>query len=331
MRLKTPSFWYQKKGVCAWLLMLPSLIYGLGRKIDVKRSEKKRASIPIICIGNLTAGGTGKTPICIALLKLLADSAPCFISRGYGRKDKEVKLVDLSSDTHLSVGDEPLLLADHAPTIVGADRYESSKLASALGYKLIIMDDGLQNTKLDKDISFCVIDGASGFGNEMLMPAGPLRERIEDGLKRIDAFIITGEDQLNIKERLPKDKPIFIASLDVSPNFKYDKQSTYIGFCGIGRPGKFEDSLINAGLKLDAFYSYADHHVFTQAELDELLRKAEKINARLITTAKDVKRIPLNFIKDNDIDILPVELNWEDESALKSFLEEKLKKAKAVR
>jgi len=285
-----------------------------------------KAGMPVICIGNLVAGGSGKTPVSLAIMQLVKDNMlaehPCFLSRGYGGKAKGYFLVNRESHTADDTGDEPLLLAEKAPVIIAPDRRDGARYAESNNFDLVVMDDGLQNPGLYKDIRFVVIDGATGFGNGKCLPAGPLREPLAAGLRNADAFIVIGKDCCQIQSTLPKGKPIFFAHLNVPESWISDKKIPYIAFCGLAHPDKFQTTLVEAGLNIVGWIPYPDHYRFTARDLQCMSEKAKRSDARLITTEKDAVRIPQEFRRAIPLDILPVEIQWEDGQALVSFLKD---------
>lgn len=329
MRLKTPKFWYEPASAKAHVLTPFSFLYGAGHKIHQSAIRPYKSQIPVLCIGNLVTGGSGKTPTAMAILQLIRDhklaNRPCFLTRGYGGKTKGHILVNMDSHTATDVGDEPLLLAKKAPTIIAADRKDGARYAEGNGYDLIIMDDGLQNPGLQKDLCFVVIDGITGFGNNKMIPAGPLREPLTKGLQKADAFIIIGDDNTETQKLLPKETPVFKARMAVPESWISNEKTEYIAFCGIANPEKFKKTLEETRLNILSWHTYADHYNFTTNELHNLSEEAKAKNARLITTAKDAVRIPSAFARELPLDILPIEIKWEDEEAVASFLEQKIK------
>lgn len=324
MSFKTPKFWYEDKSLSATILSPISAIYGLLSGKRMRKRAEYASTAKVICIGNLTAGGSGKTPTAIALKQLLGRSDSVYLSRGYGGQVKGPELVSMEHKAN-DVGDEPLLLAQKAPTIVSQDRIAGAKLAEAHQAKVIIMDDGLQNPKLFKDIRICVIDGPRGFGNMQCMPSGPLRQPLVMGLMEVDAFIIIGEMHKLQSKLLPKNIPVFNADIipDIAALPKDYKDATYIAFSGIAHPAKFEKSIEDIGIKLQTSKHFADHHEYTVKELKALYTYAKDNNCRLITTEKDMMRIGdgpwLEYI-----DVLPITLKFKTEQKLKTFLEDNL-------
>lgn len=330
---RTPQFWYNNTGIMAKILppvLAPlSFLYQLGHKVHQSWQTPKSVNIPVICIGNLTAGGAGKTPTSIALLKLLKEKKhirlPMFLTRGYGGSLTEPECVDTSGSARIW-GDEPLLLAQHTTTIVARNRYEGAKLAQKEHADLIIMDDGLQNNSLKKDISFVVINGQSGFGNFKTIPSGPLREPLSTGIDKADAFIFMGEDKRNTQDLLPNDKPVFNGTITVPENGAPDKNKKYIGFSGIAHPEKFKQTLLNHSFEIVDFIPFSDHHTFSEKDMKKLLTLAKQKNATLITTEKDYVRLSDITIKEQ-IKTLPIQLSFSknEKEKIINFIEKKIK------
>ncbi len=327
MPFKTPSFWYDETqdSLKAKLLRPFGTLYGAlnGARMR-KRASYASSAAKVICIGNLTAGGGGKTPTAIAIGNLLGRDHSVYLTRGYGRSSNTADVVS-TEHSAADAGDEALLLARHRPTIISADRVAGAKMAESHGAKLIIMDDGLQNPSLYKDLRLCVIDGPRGFGNLRCIPAGPLRQPLEIGLTQVDAFIVIGAPRDNIARLLPKGLPRFNARLVPQINALPENYKTipYTAFCGIAQPEKFKESLTVIGIKSLSLDAFADHHSFTTTELNALMQKAKAQGGRLITTEKDFVRIPDGPWKDM-LDVLPVILDFEDPIAVKTFIEQHL-------
>lgn len=305
MPLKTPTFWYPKTSETPLLasLMAPaSWLYSVGHSIHQSMGHHEKVDIPIICVGNLTAGGSGKTPTCIALMELVKEKIlaqkPAFITRGYG-------------------GDEEQILQKHAPVLINANRVVGARKALAENKDLLIMDDGLHNPTLHKDIKLVVIDGEIGFGNKKLLPAGPLRTPLSKGLKLADGFVFIGEDKHNTKALLPVDKPVFEATLE--PSYMPDKDARYVAFAGIAYPEKFFNFL-RGKMDLDILQtiSFADHHPYSAVDMKMLHQKAEVLGATLITTEKDYVKLPAE--DQMTIRYLPVSLAWKDPDTLSAFI-----------
>jgi len=333
MPLKTPDFWYRSKGsspsVIEYLMAPISLLYQYGHRINLRTTQSNSVDIPVICIGNVTVGGSGKTPVSIAINTIIKErnlfDAPFFLTRGYGGTEPGPRRIEVHEDAK-TVGDEPLLLASHSNTIVSVNRYRGSQLVQELGGDCIIMDDGLQNQSLSKSVSFIVINGKMGLGNEKTIPAGPLREPIDTAILRCDAIIMIGQDERDIKDKIPEHIPMFRAEIKPSQGVQPDKGQNYIAFSGIAYPQKFFDTLEKSGYNVIESKSFSDHHAFTDHEIETLKTLANDRSAQLITTEKDYVRLPQNV--QQDIKTLPVTLVWDNEEEIYQFLSDKLKEFK---
>lgn len=314
-----PDFW-QKDGLVARLLTPASWAWQAGGCWREATTTAWHPGCPVFCVGNFTVGGAGKTPTALALYDILAELGvtPHFLSRGYGGRLAGPHRVDLQSDAASDVGDEPLLLARRGTAWISRDRADGARQAKAAGAQAIIMDDGLQNPSLIKDFSLAVIDGANGIGNGRVMPAGPLREPLSRGISRIKAAIIIGKDETDIRSKLPKDLPVFTARITVkNANDVAGKKA--IAFAGIGRPAKFYHSLAQCGATIVAKRDFADHHAYDEAEIADLWRLAEKENAVLVTTEKDLVRLPSRL--QNGITTLQIGLIFDDRDGIKQLVE----------
>jgi len=321
--VKTPRFWAED-GFLARLLTPFSLPYWAAAAARHCFSSPQDAGIPVICIGNLVAGGAGKTPVALSLGARLSavGYAIAFLTRGHG--GSLTGPVRVQPNTHQAdeVGDEALLLAETAPTWVARDRVAGAAAAREAGAELIIMDDGFQNPSLGKTLSLVVIDGGFGFGNRRLHPAGPLREPVESGLRRADATVLIGEDRKHIAATLPPDLPVLRADV-VAEIGKHLKPGDRVhGFAGIGRPKKFHESLKGLDLDVTGFQAFADHHAFSTTEMDNLLAAESNTGAQLVTTAKDHVRLPKSF-KDK-VERVDISLAWHDDAALTALLDKRL-------
>lgn len=290
MTFKTPAFWYQpwdKLPPLVHTLAPIGNLYGYAGRLRARFTKPYKARIPVICIGNIVAGGSGKTPTALALMGLIKERGlaknPCFLTRGYGGRLEGPVFV--SQQKYEEVGDESLLLARVAPVIVAKDRQKGAWLAETSGHDLIVMDDGFQNPSLHKDFNFVVVDGRTGFGNGYLIPFGPLREKIADGLARATAIIKIGGDT-----SLHTATPVINARIEVLSDLP--PGTKVFGFCGLGQPEKFRQSLIDAGLDVAGFKTFADHHPYMAAEIKTLHAEAFAHKAHLVTTEKDLCRLP---------------------------------------
>lgn len=322
MKHPTPDFWYEKSASLTSLALWPlGCIYHLAGKIRQYTTKPFRATVPVICVGNLTAGGAGKTPVALAVHDLLCKefSSPCFLTRGFGRTFKESLYLRSVTDrgaTYLFAGDEALLLLQKSPVVIIADRVAGAKQAIENSADLLIMDDGLQNPSLEKTLNLCVVDGRVGFGNQNVIPAGPLRMSLRSGFQDCDAIIILGDDLYGARDVVPDDIPVFQAylePLDARP----PQAKKYVGFAGIGLPDKFYRTLLDLEYDIPIFVPFADHHDYSSDDIERLEKIAQDHQAELITTEKDAVRI--DNLPDT-IHILKVQLCWEDEDAVRSFI-----------
>lgn len=327
MRLKAPSTWYNTDQKPPLYLSALVPFYRTGHFLHQTFGKAYKASKPVICVGNLVAGGSGKTPVVDYIARFLKDSFPahkhCILSRGYGGDKKGPAFVDRIHDSPDNVGDEPYMLALKHSVAIAANRRQGAELIEKHGYDTIIMDDGLQNPSLHKDVSFIVIDGQTGFGNGQVLPAGPLREPLQSGFKKADAFIVIGEDKTDLKAELPQGIPVFQAT--IMPQFTPDPHRKYVAFCGLGRPEKFQQTLTQLGTKTVMFKAYPDHFNYTDEDLSYLADTAKELDAMLLTTEKDAVKLPAGFIEEHEVDILPIAIKWEQEQELKNFLLARIK------
>jgi tetraacyldisaccharide 4'-kinase len=273
----------------------------------------------VVCIGNLVAGGAGKTPVVLSLAARLAarGRAVHSLSRGYGGSLAGPVRVDPALHDAAAVGDEPLLLAQAAPCWVARDRVLGAQAAIAAGASLLLLDDGLQNASLAKHLSLAVIDGGYGVGNGRVLPAGPLREPLAQGLSRADAVVLMGEDECGIGPALAG-KPLLRARL-VAENAAEFAGRAVVAFAGIARPAKFFATLEALGARLLSRRAFADHHRFSDGELRRLLDDAEAGRAIAVTTAKDAARLAPDWRAR--VRVLAVAVAWQDEAALDRLLE----------
>lgn len=311
MTVKTPPFWYQpSRSLTAHALRPVSWLYQIGHSVNKALQAKPYTStIPVICVGNAVAGGSGKTPSVIALVQLLKEQGFCktpyILSRGYGGEITNTTLVDTTKHSAKDVGDEPLLLNEYAPVIIGANRADSAKLAEKYGADLIIMDDGLFHHSLHKTITLLVVDRAVDFGNGLTIPAGPLREPLKNILPRVQGIICIGK-------AFHSDIPVVESSID--PSSDIDTTQKYIAFAGLGRPKKFKKTLEDNGAHIVGWHPFPDHHPYTDEEITALKKEASEKGAKLITTSKDFIKINSNL--NDDIEVLNIELNISDNAPL---------------
>ncbi|MGA8899435.1 tetraacyldisaccharide 4'-kinase, partial [Bradyrhizobium sp.] len=294
--MREPAFWYRPSSLISLLLSPLAAVYGAiaGRRLQRKGFD---AGIAVFCIGNYHVGGAGKTPTVLALVKLLRDlgEVPLVLSRGYGGQLRGPVMVDPGRHLAADVGDEPLMLAQTVPVVVARERIDGLALAKSQGATVIVMDDGFQNPAIAKDASLIVIDARRGIGNGCVFPAGPLRAPLRPQLDRTDALIVIGEGAAAdaVAERLAaQDKPVLTAQLradDVTVSLLAGKR--VLAFAGIGDPGRFFRTLRANGVEVVSERVFADHHPFTQSEIEELLAEAKRDALTVVTTEKDLARL----------------------------------------
>jgi tetraacyldisaccharide 4'-kinase len=294
--MREPSAWWRKPGDAASLLLPLSAVYDM---IAVRRMRRRgeRATVPVICVGNPTVGGAGKTPAAIAIARLLqaAGRKPAFLSRGYGGRHRGPISVDPGWDAQ-TVGDEPLLLSRVAPTVVARDRKAGADAAIAAGADVIVMDDGFQNPSLVKNFSILVVDGRRGTGNARVIPAGPLRANLPAQLDRAHALLVVGEGSEfaapAVDGAARRQLPVWRARLVPDPkSIAALAEQPLIAFAGIGDPDKFFATLDRAGLDVRGRVGFADHHRFTEQDAAELLGRADRDGLVPVTTEKDHVRL----------------------------------------
>ena len=317
--MKAPSFWHRPSGL-AHLLAPFGVMYAAGGRLRRRVTRPARVLIPIVCVGNLVAGGAGKTPVARALQVWFAGHGRRvhFLTRGYGGRATGPVLVEPKRHTAAEVGDEPLLLAESAPTWVARDRAGGAEAAAMAGADVVVMDDGFQNPTLYKDLSLVVIDGEYGFGNGLVIPAGPLREPVADGLKRADAVVLVGPDGAGVEAGLPSDLAVLHAELRPVEDDHPLTRHAVVAFAGIGRPEKFFSMLRTMGCRIISTHAYPDHYPYREDEIGRIIEEARHANAVPVTTAKDAARLPSGF--GSAIEVLDVRLEWRDEAALERVL-----------
>ncbi|MFT5486466.1 MAG: tetraacyldisaccharide 4'-kinase [Paracoccaceae bacterium] len=324
--MRAPEFW-RHNGLLPVLLSPASAIWRHRAASRIRQASPQKVSVPVICIGNAVAGGAGKTPVAMSVADTLLRQGikPHFLSRGYGGTTIEPTRVDPAHHSAHDVGDEPLLLARHAPTWVAHNRVAGAKIAVSAGAEIIVLDDGLQNPSLHKDISILVVDGGYGFGNRRVMPAGPLREDLNEVIARVDAVAIIGTDRHGIEQSLQSRKPVLAARF--VPRVEDDDLSgrAVLAFAGIGRPQKFFETLAGMGCDVVATRAFADHHPYTSDEVMRLLEDAAAAGAIAVTTEKDAVRLPAET--RDIVRTLGVTLEWRDQSSLDTLLSSALSPA----
>lgn len=319
--MRAPDFWAHD-GLAAHVLSPLGEAYGLAGRLRRQLASPVRAAVPVICVGNLTVGGAGKTPVVLALAARLIGRGrrPHLLTRGYGGRLVGPVRVDPARHDAAAVGDEALLLAAAAPTWCARDRVRGARAAIAAGADLLILDDGFQNPHLHHDMALLVVDGGFGFGNGRLLPAGPLRESPAAGFARASAVVQLGADEAGLDRHLPPAVTRLCARLRAGPEAPDLRGRPVVAFAGIGRPEKFFRSLAEAGARLVARHAFADHHRYRSRELQALLAEAENKAALCVTTAKDAVRLPQAFLAA--ITIWSVNVIWQDHDALDHLLDE---------
>ena len=324
MPIKTPHFWTE----LSWqsVILFPvSYIWRFGHYAQQKILNTKETEIPVICVGNLTVGGSGKTPVVITLCRFLSGigKSTSILTRGFGGKEKGPIFVSTNLHQSLDVGDEPLMMANSLDVCVSRNRPSGAKhILDKKKYDCIVMDDGLQNPTLKKDLNIAVFDGKFGIGNGFLLPAGPMRQKLEVGIQNIDLVIFNGKDETGLGQKIPPHIPIFTGELQPDEEIveKMKNRRVY-GFAGIGNPSRFFKTLNNIGTDLVGEAHFADHHPYTDADLTQLYEEAMQSGAELVTTQKDWMRLPTDW-RDRVLTV-PVRIHFSADDTIKivSFLE----------
>jgi tetraacyldisaccharide 4'-kinase len=314
---RAPAFW-RHDGCLSRLLSPLSLLVAAVTARRVARTGW-RAPVPVICCGNVTVGGAGKTTLIIDIAhRLIARGRRVgILLRGYGGTARGTRAVR-PQDPERLVGDEALLLAQVAPTWIGGDRAASAREAVAAGVDVLLLDDGLQNPTLVKDLSLLVVDGATGFGNGRVLPAGPLREPVLAGAARCQAAVLIGEDAAHALNALGPALAVLRARLIQGPEIDALRGRRAVAFSGIAHPDKFFTPLVDAGVVLVERKPFPDHHAYTNRELGLLADRAARLDAVLVTTPKDAVRLPPTF--RSQVQVIGVGLAWDDPAAVEALL-----------
>ena len=319
--MRPPAFWTKPKADLRSKLLSPlGWLYNYFVARRIKTTTPLDVGIPVICIGNATLGGTGKTPVAIYLLKSFTrlGIGAVGLTRGYGGHEKGPVVVH-SKHSAADVGDEPLLLARHAPVWVSASRDDGARAAKAYGAQVLIMDDGHQNPSVKKSLSLLVVDAETGFGNGCVFPAGPLRENLDAALSRTDAVILMkpAPDYIISKTLASQLKGQTVIPAYLAPSAPPPKGKLF-AFAGIGRPEKFFNALRTHGGDVVNSVPYADHYKYKDEDIEGLFLLAAEYEARLITTEKDYVRLPKGYAKG--VTPWPVSAVFEDELTLRGLL-----------
>ena len=292
---EAPPFWWKRAGWQAWALSPFSFVYGEIARRRLLKAAREKVDLPVLCVGNLTVGGSGKTPVAIALaVKARAMRLkPGFLSRGHGGTVSHAHLVDPDHDLARHVGDEPLLLARVAPAVVTPDRASGARLLAEHGCNLIIMDDGFQSARVHMDYALLVVDARRGIGNGHTIPGGPMRARLVDQMRYVDGVLKIGEGSgadAVLRQAARAGRSFFEAT--VRPKAPKGLVGVKcLAFAGIGDPGKFFDTVTATGGELVMNKSFGDHHFYSEFDAQDLLSTADAQGLELVTTAKDAVRL----------------------------------------
>lgn len=335
--MREPAFWHRPTSWLARSLIPLGAIYGAVAAHRLGRTGIK-AGVPVLCVGNFTLGGAGKTPTVLALTKLLREigEVPVVLSRGYGGSLRGPVAVDSSRHSAAQVGDEPLMMAATLPVVVSQDRADGIALARSLGASVIVMDDGFQNPAIVKDVSVIVVDSDRGFGNGQVFPAGPLRAPLPPQLARTDALVIIGRGAAAspvATAAATRGVPVLRGHLKPSEtSLSALRGKRVLAFAGIGDPQRFFRTLRTHGVDVVAERAFADHHPYSDDELRRLAAGAARDGLTLVTTEKDIARIGASFVAHAP-DIVPfaVTLEFAEPLSLRRFVADRLFKARENR
>ncbi len=332
-----PAFWYRPSSLTSRLLMPLGAIYGAVAARRLARGGLD-AGIPVLCVGNYHVGGAGKTPAVLALVGLLRDAgeAPIVLSRGYGGKLRGPIKVDPGRHAAADVGDEPLMMAQAVPVVIGRDRADGAALARSQGASVIVMDDGFQNPSIAKDASLIVIDGDRGLGNACVFPAGPLRAPLPPQLARTDALIIVGNGGAadTVAAAIAAQGGLVLRAHLVPSEASVAalRGKRVRAFAGIGDPQRFFRTLRGSGVEVVAEKVFPDHHPFSQNEIEALAAAAKREGLTLVTTEKDLARLQVGRERvpaARDFVPFAVTLRFDDELRLLRFVTDRLFQARA--
>ncbi|MEO1536865.1 MAG: tetraacyldisaccharide 4'-kinase [Pseudomonadota bacterium] len=323
--MRPPAFWQRPPEAPGWQARLLSpfaAVYASGTARRVAKPSSYQPKIPVVSVGNINVGGTGKTPTVIALTKLLQDRAVHIVSRGYGGDAPGPLRVDPKRHDAATVGDEPLLLSAFAPTWISRDRSAGVALAEDDGAEIVLLDDSHQNPTVPKALSLVVVDAALGFGNGRVLPAGPLREPVETGLSRADMLISLGDDPAQERFDANWGQHVTIpharGALELLETGMDWVDQPVLAFAGIGHPEKFFRTVRATGANLLRTEALEDHQPLTDALMKRLELEASALNAQLVTTEKDAVRLPPSFRQK--VLALPVRLRFAEQAGLNDRL-----------
>ncbi len=333
---EAPPFWWEPADWRGRALAPAAWVYGRVATRRLKNAPRVRVAAPVFCVGNFTVGGSGKTPVALAIAQAAqkAGRTPGFLSRGYGARIYGAKLVDTAHDTARTVGDEPMLLLERAPVAVGADRLAGAKLLMKHGCDFIVMDDGFQSARIHMDYALLAVDSRRGLGNGMIIPAGPLRAPVIEQLRLCDSVMVIGsqegaEPAVRLAARAAK--PVHRAGFVTMPGHGVTGRRV-LAFAGIGDPDKFFRSVRQTGAEIVEQRTFPDHHPYSDLNLEELSAEAAKQGLDLVTTAKDAVRLKagsgraIEFLKK--LKVLSVEVVFEETVLARRLVDETLARYK---
>jgi tetraacyldisaccharide 4'-kinase len=331
MASEAPPFWWQKPDWRAYALSPVSALYGFVASRRMAAARREEVGLPVLCVGNFTVGGTGKTPVAIALARQAKRMRlkPGILSRGHGGSFAEPHIVDPKHDRAKHVGDEPLLLAEHAPVAVTPNRAAGARLLIEEGCDFLIMDDGFQSARIHIDYALLVVDSRYGLGNGHVIPGGPMRAPLLDQLRFADALLKmgtgSGGDEA-VRKAARAGKPVFEAATRPKDAGRLSGKR-FLAFAGIGHPEKFFDTVADAGGVVALTRAFPDHHFYSEDELQELAATARAGQLRLVTTAKDAARLrngsaSADFLKR--LDVLEIETVFDLDHAPTRIIDETL-------
>ena len=328
---KAPAFWSRNDKPAGRMLSPLGGLYHLATRLRFLAARPYRSRLPVICVGNFTMGGAGKTPFAIELCRLLKSEGlrPAFLTRGYGGSIRGPHLYRPDADTAKEVGDEPLLLGAHAPVVVSADRPAGARLLESMDVDLIIMDDGFQNPSLRKDLSLIVVDAVAGIGNGRVFPAGPLRLGLAFQKSMADAIILNATElrMASLDLQAPDlqqisagfDGRVFCAAIVADDDVDWLQGARVCAFSGIASPAKFRATLMQYGAQVETLFEFADHHMLSETEAQNILDHAARENVPIVTTQKDGARLPddgaCGQLKQS-ARVLPIRLELRQRAAL---------------
>ena len=336
---EAPPFWFQKPGFAAWALSPLGFIYG---RIAAGRMQSKPghvSNVPVLCVGNLIAGGAGKTPTAIAIAKIARQSGfrPGFLSRGYGGNVHSPTLVDIKTHNCRDVGDEPLILGLYGETVVSPDRPAGAQLLEEQGVDLIIMDDGFQNPSLHKDYTLAVVDAGRGIGNGFCIPAGPMRAELKTQLAMASGLLLIGNSDAGtkiVRMSAKMAKPIITADIAVRKPEQWQGENV-LAFAGIADPTKFYKSLETAGANIVATREFHDHHPYSDGECQELMAEAQAKGLTLVTTEKDAVRLVRTGGRQQELrkvcKVMHIDLSFENPKMVETMLRDTVRRAEEIR